>query len=78
MSERITNIPVTWSAGVTLAASEIWQCRSGSVLISGSDAGDNDRGIRLVAGAAIEIRGGATVYFRRDTGSAAVIAREAL
>lgn len=78
MSVMHTDIPETWSAGVTLVATEIWQCRAGTVLLSASDTGADDRGIRLRAGDAVQVSSGATVYYRRLDASAAVIAREAL
>lgn len=78
MSTLHTDIPETWSTSVTTSSAEIWQCRFGTVLLSDSDSGLEDRGIRLRAGDAVQIASGATLYYRREGGSTAVIAREAI
>ncbi len=73
----ITNITTSWSAGTLLAATEIWQCRTGKVAISVQAAPDDDEGIELMAGDALRIVSGNTVKYRLAGGSASSIAREA-
>lgn len=73
----IENIGEDWSAeGVTLSQAEGWQCRRGVVLLSTQSTGSAERGVRLEAGQAWPFPEGATVYYRRQSGPGAVIARE--
>lgn len=76
MALIIPNSP-GWSAGTVLAATEIWQCRTGKVALSVQADPEDDEGIELVVGDAIKIASGKTVKYRRVGTSVAAIAREA-
>lgn len=61
----------SWSAGVTLAKSTVYQCRTGQVRMA-TGAGvpaDEDDGIVLSAGEALQLDAGVTVYWKRHTTS---------
>lgn len=76
---RINNIPEgSWSDPVTPAEDEIWQCISGSILITAEAAPAVADGIRLDLTGGIRIPAGRTVRYRSAGGSVAVLAREVL
>lgn len=73
-------IRMTAAAGwqsATLTRNEIWQCRSGIVLVSNEPSGDDDRGIELIHGAARIFYAGDVVSYRPTEGGPAEICREA-
>jgi len=73
----ITDITEAWTAGTTIAATEIWQCTDGKVAISVMASPAVDDGVVLHAGDAVRILAGKTVKLRRIGGSAAKVTREA-
>lgn len=76
----ITDATDSWSAGVVLAADEVWQCQEGWVRISVEASPDEDDGILLHGdrGDAVLISSGKTVKYKKDSGVGPhVIVREA-
>jgi hypothetical protein len=73
----ITEVPTTWSSGVTLSANELWQARAGTVYISTAASPGADDGLELSALRGLRLSSGLTVKYRRAPGGGtAVIARE--
>lgn len=71
----INHIPETWTAA-EVAEDEIWQCRSGQVLLTWEADPEPNDGLLLEAGAGIAVGAGSTVRYRRAGGSVAAISRE--
>ena len=77
MPAKITNVPITWTVGPTLAQDETWQCRHGQVELSTDAAPADGDGILLMAGQGWPIKSGLTVRYRNAGTTAAVITRQA-
>lgn len=77
----ITDATSDWSAGVTLASDEVWQCQSGWVRISTEASPAENDGIILRGerGDGLAIASGKTVKYKIASGTAPhIIVREAL
>lgn len=67
---EITDITENWSAGITLAADETWQARSGWILLS-TDAAPTDAGAILLRGNngdSVDLSSGKTVKYKSVIG----------
>ncbi|MEM6635703.1 MAG: hypothetical protein AAF667_07400 [Pseudomonadota bacterium] len=74
----IDSIENTWSSPVVLATDEIWQTRFGSVFLTTSASPSANDGISLTEGQAVHVRAGLSVRVRKEGGTAARIAHEAV
>lgn len=74
----ITDAAPTWSAPVTLASDEIWQTRKGSVFVTTTATPDAEDGIALQENNAVQFPAGASVRYRKEGTTDALIVREAI
>ena len=72
-----TNISAEWTGPETLAESQLWEVKAGSVSIAfGAVGPDLDDGITMNAGDVIRIEAGEIVHYRRTSGQPAHLQRE--
>jgi hypothetical protein len=74
----IKDASLQWSDPVTVAQDEIWQVRSGSVLLTTTASPDPDDGLSLVLRDGIRVAAGSQIQYRREGDGFAVIAREVI
>lgn len=74
----ITDAATTWSAPILLSTDEIWQTRKGSVFVTTTASPDAEDGIGLHENHAIRLPAGASVSYRKEGATDAVIVREAV
>ncbi|MEL7105722.1 MAG: hypothetical protein AAGM21_07365 [Pseudomonadota bacterium] len=72
----INDAATAWSSPITLTQDEVWQTRSGSVLVSTTANPAPDDGILLRQGYGLRLAAGKTVYYRKDGTAEALIVRE--
>lgn len=74
----VTDAATSWSAPVTLATDEIWQARKGSVFVTTTSSPAAEDGIGLHENHAVQLPAGATVRYRKEGVTLALIVREAI
>lgn len=74
----ITDAEITWSDPVVLSSDEIWQTRHGSVFVTTSVSPSPEDGIGLQENHAVRLPAGASVSYRKEGITDAVIVREAV
>ena len=74
----INDAASTWSAPVTLATDEVWQCRKGSVFVTTTASPDAEDGLSLFENHAAHFSAGLMVRYRKDGTTEALIVREAV
>lgn len=74
----ITDAATTWSTPVTLTSDEVWQTRKGSVFVSTTASPDADDGLALHENHAVRFSAGASVSYRKEGVTEALIVREAV
>lgn len=74
----ITDAETTWSDPVVLGTDEIWQTRHGSVFITTTSSPNPQDGIGLQENHAVRLPAGASVSYRKEGITDAVIVREAV
>ncbi len=74
----ITDAAAGWSAAVTLTSDEIWQTRKGSVFVTTTASPAADDGLALHENHAIRFSAGASVSYRKEGATEALIVREAV
>ncbi len=74
----ITDAATTWSTAITLTSDEIWQTRKGSVFVTTTASPDAEDGIGLHENHAVRFSAGASVRYRKEGVTEAVIVREAV
>jgi hypothetical protein len=74
----IKDASLQWSDPITVEEAEIWQVRSGSILLTTTATPDPDDGISLVLRDGIRVPAGSTISYRREGDGFAVIAREVI
>ena len=74
----ITDAATSWSAAVTLSTDDIWQTRKGSVFVTTTVAPAADDGIGLHENHAVRLPAGASVSYRKEGTTDALIVREAV
>lgn len=67
----------TWVEVAAAAEDVRWQCRAGSVMLSTKAAPEGDTGTLLRMGEVQDVSTGKAVWYRRASGSVALITREA-
>lgn len=72
----ITNAATTWSSPIILSTDEIWQTRKGSVFVSTTSNPTSEDGIAIHENHAIRLPAGASVSYRKDGPTEALIVRE--
>lgn len=72
----ITDAATTWSSPILLNSDEIWQTRKGSVFVSTTPSPDAEDGIGLHENHAIRLPAGASVSYRKEGTTEALIVRE--
>ena len=72
----ITDAAITWSGSVTLATDEIWQTRKGKVFLTTTATPAIDDGIEMPENHAIRFAAGASVSYRKEGPTEALIVRE--
>ena len=71
----VSDVASSWSPGVTLAAQEFWQVRSGEALVTHETSPVEGDGLYLAAGQGITFASGQTIKYRRAGTSATIITR---
>ena len=74
----ISDAAPTWSAPITLATDELWQARRGSVFVTTTASPAADDGLALHENHAVRLPAGATVSYRKEGITDALIVREAV
>lgn len=74
----ITDAETTWSTPIVLSTDEIWQTRQGSVFITTTAAPATNDGIGLHENHAVRLAAGASVSYRKEGITDALIVREAV
>ena len=74
----ITDAATTWSAPITLTTDEIWQTRHGSVFVTTTATPAANDGIGLQENHAVRLPAGASVSYRKEGNTDALIVREAV
>lgn len=74
----ITDAATAWSSPILLNSDEIWQTRKGSVFVTTTAAPAADDGITLYENHAIRLPAGASVSYRKEGSTDALIVREAV
>lgn len=72
----ITDAAAGWSAPVTVAATELWQVRLGTVYLTTGPGIDPDDGLELTQGFAVQFYAGVEVRYRKGAGVAPLLVRE--
>ena len=74
----ITDATETWSSAITLTTDEIWQSRKGSIFVTTTLSPASDDGIALHENHAIQFPAGASVSYRKEGTTEALIVRESI
>ena len=74
----ISDAATAWSSPITLTADEVWQTREGSVFVSTTASPVPNDGIQLHENHAVRFSAGASVSYRKEGATAALIVREAV
>jgi hypothetical protein len=75
----ITDASTSWSAGTLLTTDEVWQVRSGDILLATRASPSGDEGLYLPKNYMIQFNSGVTVKYRLAPNcTAAEIARESV
>ena len=74
----ITDAAIGWSTPVTLTSDEIWQTRKGSVFVTTSGSPAAEDGLALHENHAVQFPAGASVRYRKEGTTQALIVREAI
>mgnify|MGYP001813828161 CR=1 FL=1 len=74
----ITDAATVWSTPVTLTSDEIWQTRKGSVFVTTTPSPALTDGIALHENHAVRFSAGASVSYRKEGVTDALIVREAV
>lgn len=74
----ISDAATSWSAPVTLTSDEIWQTREGSVFVTTTGSPDAEDGLALHEFHAVQFPAGASVRYRKEGATQALIVREAV
>ena len=72
----ITDVATAWSSPITLTNDEVWQTRKGSVFVSTTPSPAAEDGISLHENHAVQFSAGATVRYRKEGATEALIVRE--
>lgn len=72
----ISDAATTWSTPIVLTADEVWQARRGSVFVTTTSSPDVDDGISLHENHAVRFSAGASVSYRKEGSTEALIVRE--
>lgn len=74
----ITDAATNWSATITLSTDEIWQTRKGSVFVTTTASPAAGDGMALQETHAVRLSAGASVRYRKEGATEALIVREAV
>ena len=74
----ISDATTNWSSPVVLATDEIWQAREGSVFVTTTGTPAANDGIALHENHAVQLPAGASVSYRKEGTTNALIVREAI
>lgn len=74
----ITDAAVTWSTPITLTTDELWQTRKGSVFVTTTTSPTTDDGLSLHENHAVRFPAGASISYRKEGNTEALIVREAV
>lgn len=74
----ITDATTSWSNAVTLTSDEIWQARKGSTFVTTTASPAAEDGLSLHETHAVRLPAGASVRYRKEGPTEALIAREAV
>lgn len=74
----ITDAATSWSTPVTLTEDEVWQTRKGSVFVTTSSDPSAEDGLALQENHAVRFSAGASVSYRKEGATEALIVREAV
>lgn len=74
----ITDAATAWSAPLTLTTDEIWQARAGSVFVTTTASPAANDGLGLHETHAVRLPAGATVRYRKEGPTDALIVHEAV
>lgn len=74
----ITDAATAWSSPILLNSDEIWQTRKGSVFVTTTASPVAEDGIALHENHAVRLPAGASVSYRKEGATDALIIREAV
>lgn len=74
----IANAATSWSIPIVLTTDEIWQTRKGSIFVTTTDTPASDDGMALLETHAVRLPAGASVRYRKEGTTEALIVREAV
>lgn len=74
----ITDASTRWSESVTLVTDELWQARKGSVFVTTTTNPSDNDGLSLHENHAVRFPAGATVKYRKEGTTDALIVHEAV
>lgn len=74
----ITDAATAWSAPIILTSDEVWQTRKGSVFVTTTVSPAANDGLSLHENHAVRFSAGASVSYRKEGATEALIVREAV